>query len=136
MRCSHHVWACVLTLVFGRPLVAQGTDTLSPHRVGWPEVAATAAIVAFTALFDPALARAAAHDQSDALVRFSDNVDRFGEVSVIAPVLVGTAAIGLLAKRPELLRLSVRTATAIGTVSAVVQATKFAVGRSTTVPGS
>lgn len=123
--------ACVVLLTaLATPLVAQANDTAHVRRIGWTEVGSTAALVAFTTIFDPALARAAAHDQSDALTRFSDNVDRAGELSVIAPVVLGTAAIGLLAKRPELLRLSVRTAAAIGMVSVVVQGVKLAVGRS------
>ncbi|MBA2292907.1 MAG: phosphatase PAP2 family protein [Gemmatimonadales bacterium] len=112
------------------PIAAQVNDTTPVRNVGWVAVGTTAAIIAFTALFDPALARAAAHDQSDALIRFSDNVDRAGEVSVIAPVVLGTAAVGLLTHRPEVLRLSVRTATAIGVVSVVVQGIKLTVGRS------
>ncbi len=120
----------MVALVVATRLSAQADDTASARNVGWTAVGTTAAIVAFTALFDPALARAAAHDQSDALIRFSDNVDRAGELSVIAPVVLGTAAVGLLAHRPELLRLSVRTATAIGVVSVVVQGIKLTVGRS------
>ncbi len=124
------ITACAFVIGIVSPLSAQVRDTVSVHKVGWTTVGATAAIVAFTALFDPALARAAAHDQSDALIRFSDNVDRAGEVSVIAPVVLGTAAVGLLTHRPEVLRLSVRTATAIGVVSVVVQGIKLTVGRS------
>ncbi|MEO5826109.1 MAG: phosphatase PAP2 family protein [Gemmatimonadales bacterium] len=124
-------WACgPLLLILAYPVAAQVTDSTHPRRVEWTAVGTTAAIVAFTTLFDPALARAAAHDQSDALIRFSDNVDRAGELSVIAPVVLGTAAVGLITHRPEVLRLSVRTATAIGLVSVVVQGIKLTVGRS------
>lgn len=124
------VTCALITLSLATPLMGQVGDTVPPRKVGWTAVGTTAAIVAFTTLFDPALARAAAHDQSDALIRLSDNVDRAGEISVIAPVILGTAVVGLLTDRPELLRLTVRTATAIGVVSVVVQGVKLAVGRS------
>ncbi len=128
--CSRMMACCGFALALATPLSAQADDIASVRNVGWTAVGTTAAIVAFTTLFDPALARAAAHDQSDALIRFSDNVDRAGELSVIGPVVLGTAAVGLIAHRPEVLRLSVRTVTAIGVVSVIVQGIKLTVGRS------
>lgn len=99
------------------------------HNVPIATVGAATAIIAFTALFDPAIARSASKSQSDNLTRFADHADRLGEVSVIAPVLVGTTIIGLVTGTPELLRLAVRTAGAITVVSVGVQLLKFATGR-------
>ena len=128
------LFALSMALAAPAALSAQQADTVElrsapPPNLRWRAVGAAAAAVALTALFDPTIARTAAGHQSDRLTRVSDNLDRFGEVSVIAPVLIGTAAVGLIARQPELLRLSVRTATAITFVTAVGQATKFAVGR-------
>ena len=88
-----------------------------------------AGVIAGTALFDPSLSRWANREQSSGLTEFGNNVDRMGEISVIAPVLIGTTAIGLATKSPELLRLAIRTAGAITFVSIGVQALKFTTGR-------
>ena len=99
------------------------------ENVSWPTIGGAVAVVAFTTLFDPSVARAAAHHQGDDLARLGNNLDRMGEVTVIVPVVLGTAAFGLVAKNREIIRLSVRTATAIAIVSVTGQALKFATGR-------
>ncbi len=140
-------WLAILLLVASlaitEPLRAQ--DPLNPtptpeatqsearrraaENVSLTTLGTAAAIIAFTALFDPSIARSASKSQSDDLTRLADNADRLGEMSVIAPVLVGTTVVGLVTRSPELLRLAVRTAGAITFVSVGVQLLKFATGR-------
>lgn len=126
-----------LTLASATPLAGQQTPLDSLKRtprppavnVSWPTIAGAVGIVAFSALFDPSVARAAAHHQGDDLARLGDNLDRMGEMTVIVPVVLGTAAVGLVTKNRELIRVAVRTGTAIAFVSVVGQGLKFATGR-------
>jgi len=92
-------------------------------------MAAVGGIVAFTALIDAPVARTMASARNPGRIHTAQQLDRFGEVSVIAPVIGGLAIAGLVARRPALTRLARQTTTAIALSTVIGQASKRVIGR-------
>ncbi len=71
------------------------------------------------------MARAA----SPGRTRTANQLDRFGEMSVIIPVVGGLALVGTISHQPPLTRLAARTATAIAVSTIATQLGKRLIGR-------
>lgn len=92
-------------------------------------MAAVGGIVAFAALLDAPVARQMESTRSPGRIQTAEQLDRFGEVTVVAPVVGGLALAGLLARRPALTRLARQTTTAIALSTIITQGSKRVIGR-------
>ncbi|MEP6590495.1 MAG: phosphatase PAP2 family protein [Gemmatimonadota bacterium] len=111
-------------------LAAQTAPPREIPALHWQPVAAGVAIVGITMFFDGQIARAVNEHATPASIRTAHTLNRFGEITVIAPVAGGLAVAGLLAGRPALLRTAERIAASAVLASALSQATKYSLGRS------
>jgi membrane-associated phospholipid phosphatase len=92
-------------------------------------MAAVGGIVALTVLIDAPVARTMESSRSPGRTHTAQQLDRFGEVSVIAPVIGGLALAGVVTHRPALTRLARQTTTAIALSTVISQASKRIIGR-------
>ena len=111
-------------------LAAQTAPTREIPPLHWQPVAAGVALVGITMFFDARIARAVNEHATPASIRTAHSLNRFGEITVIAPVAGSLAVAGLVAGRPALVRTAGQIAGAAVLASALSQATKYAVGRS------
>ncbi len=119
-----------LLLLLAAPLWAPlGAQQGPPPPLRWGDVAAVGGIVALTALMDAPVARRMESARSPGRIHAAQHLDRFGEVTVIAPVIGGLAMAGLIAHRPALTRLAQQTTTAIALSTVITQGSKRVIGR-------
>lgn len=116
----------ILAAPLSAPLGAQGS---APRPLRWGDVAAVGGLVAVAALLDAPVAKGMESARSPGQIATAQELDRFGEVTVIAPVIGGLALVGLATNRPALTRLARQTTTAIALSTVISQAGKRVIGR-------
>lgn len=102
-------------------------DRVAPIR--WTHVLVAAGAVAAATTFDGPIATAIGAEPSPGMRSVENLFNRFGEVEVIAPVIGGLVALGVLTDRPHLVEAGQRTALAIGIATIAVSAKKYPLGR-------
>lgn len=112
----------------GTPLPAQSQDS-AVTALRWRDVATAGGVIALAVVFDAPIARRLASTASSGRTRTAQQLDRFGEMTVIVPVVGGLALIGTLGHHPALTRLAARTAVAIAATAVATQASKRLIGR-------
>lgn len=106
-----------------------GAQQATPTSLRWGDVAAVGGVVALAALMDAPVARSMESARNPGRIHTAQQLDRFGEVTVIAPVVGGLALVGLVGHRPALTNLARQTATAIALSTVITQASKRVIGR-------
>jgi len=122
----------LLTLSPSRPLAAQHDEPAPVHAapaIRWTHLLVAAGAVAASTTFDGPIATAIGAEPAPGLRRAAHQLNRFGQVEVIAPVIGGLLAIGALTDRPAMVETGTRTALAIGIASVAVSVKKYPLGR-------
>lgn len=113
--------------------VAQQPEQVVPQprvqAIRWTHVLAAVGAVAAATTFDGPIATAIGADPAPGLRGAARELNRFGQIEVIAPVVGGLVATGALTHRPALVELGQRTALAIGIATVAVSAKKYPLGR-------
>jgi membrane-associated phospholipid phosphatase len=126
-------FALATTLVFTcslvYPLTAQQRESAPAPAIRWTHLLAAAGAVAAATTFDSPIATAIGADPSPQMRRAAVQLNRFGQVEVIAPVIGGLLAVGALTDRPHLVEAGKRTALAIGIATVAVSLKKYPLGR-------
>lgn len=108
---------------------AQGRSADSIPALRWTTVAAGIGVAGLASLFDASIARDMERQRTPGMLRTADRLDRFGEVTVIAPVVGGLALAGAVAHRPALMRTALRVGSAVVLSTTVTQVGKRLIGR-------
>lgn len=108
---------------------AQDRPVDSIPALRWTAVVAGIGVAGLASLVDAPLARDVERHRTAGMLRTAHDLDRFGEVGVIAPTVGGLALAGVLAHRPALTRSALRVGAAVILSSAVTQAGKRVIGR-------
>lgn len=105
-----------------RPVDSAGTIGIAPLVV-----TAGALVTAFT--LDAMIARHVEGSTTAGTLSTARQLDRFGDVTGMAPIIGGLAVVGLVAHDRTLVRTAALALGSIATATIVTQATKYAVGR-------
>ena len=115
-----------------RTLSAQQDEAAQERRVApmrWTHLLVAAGAVAAATTFDAPIASAIGAEPAPGLRRAAHQLNRFGQVEVIAPVIGGLLLAGALTDQPALVSAGQRTALAIGIATIAVSAKKYPLGR-------
>ena len=119
-----------VALLFGFPVSSLAQSDIPPAAIpslSWQSVAVMGGGVVMLSLLDGSTAR---HFEGQGQSDLLRDLNRFGEVSVIAPVTLGLLAAGLLADSPALTRTSGQVIGALLVSTVATQSLKYAIGRS------
>lgn len=97
--------------------------------LGWQPVMIGAGVVAVALLLDESIAEEVRSHSTRGSLATARDLDRFGQVEVIAPVVGSLAIVGLLSHRPAITRTAGRVVGALAVANLLTQPTKYLAGR-------